>query len=67
MWQTAIVILILAATVFFAVRWIVRTAKGKGGCACGCTGCPKAGGKGECHCAERKKPQQHTIKQGLRR
>lgn len=47
--QTIIVEAIVAATVFLAVRWIVRTAKGKGGC--GCQGCPYAGGK-ECHCKD---------------
>ncbi len=44
--QTAIVILIVATTVFFAVRWIVRTTRGKGGCGCGCSGCPY---RGECN------------------
>ena len=41
--QTVIVILILAATLFFTVRWIVRTTRGKGGCGCGCSGCPYRG------------------------
>ena len=49
MFQTIIVILILAGTMFFAVRWIVRTVKGKG--SCNCSGCPYAGGK-ECHCKD---------------
>ena len=41
--QTIIVGLILAATLFFAIRWIVRTVKGKGGgCGCGCQNCPYA-------------------------
>lgn len=44
--QTAIVILIVATTVFFAVRWIVCTTRGKGGCGCGCSGCPN---RGECN------------------
>lgn len=52
MMQTIIVGVILAATLFFAVRWVVRTLKGKGGCGCGCQNCPRAGG-GECHCADR--------------
>lgn len=52
MWQTIIVVIILAATLFFVVRWLVRTLKGKGGCSCGCQGCPRSGG-GECHCADR--------------
>ena len=43
MWQTIIVILIVAAAVFFAVRRVVRLSKGKGGgCGCGCDGCPHA-------------------------
>ena len=43
--QTIIVGLILAATAFFAVRWLVRTLKGKGGgCGCGCQNCPHANG-----------------------
>ena len=55
MWQMVIVILILAVTGVFAVRWIVRMVKGKSGCGCQCQGCPHTGGKGECHCAEKKK------------
>ena len=46
MLQTIIVILIVAVTVFFTVRWIVRSARGKGGCGCGCKGCPY---KGSCN------------------
>ena len=43
MLQTIIVGIILAATVFLAIRWIVRTIKGKGGgCGCGCQNCPYA-------------------------
>ncbi|MBR1550171.1 MAG: FeoB-associated Cys-rich membrane protein [Bacteroidales bacterium] len=40
--QTLIVLLILAVTLFFAVRRIVRMLKGKGrgGCSCGCQNCP---------------------------
>lgn len=40
--QIAIVILILAVTLFFVVRRIVRVLKGKGGggCSCGCQNCP---------------------------
>ncbi len=49
MWQTILVGIILAATLFFAVRWIVRTVKGKGGC--GCQGCPHSG-KRHCHCSD---------------
>ena len=48
--QTVIVILVVAAAVFFAVRRLVRTLRNKGGCACGCTECPHGGGK--CHCAD---------------
>ena len=44
--QTIIVGIILAMTVFFAIRWIIRTAKGKGsGCGCNCDTCPYAGKK----------------------
>lgn len=48
--QTIIVGVILAATLFFAIRWLVRSIKGKGGCGCGCNGggcdgCPYAGKK----------------------
>jgi hypothetical protein len=42
-------VVILAVTVVFAVRWLVRTVKGKGGC--NCSGCPYSGGK-ECHCKD---------------
>ena len=49
MLQTIIVVLILAVTVAFALRWLVRTVKGKGGC--NCSGCPYSGGK-ECHCKD---------------
>ncbi|MBQ6956844.1 MAG: FeoB-associated Cys-rich membrane protein [Bacteroidales bacterium] len=41
--QTIIVILILLATLFFVMRWIVRQVKGNKGncsCGCGCTHCP---------------------------
>ena len=44
MTQTVIVILILAATLFFTLRWLIRTVKGRGGCSCGCKGCPHSGG-----------------------
>ena len=47
--QTAIVIAILVATALLAVRWLVRTLRGKGGCHCGCQGCPHSGGQ-QCHC-----------------
>ena len=49
MWQTVLVGIILAATLFLAVRWIVRTVKGKGGCCGGCKNCPHNGGT-DCHC-----------------
>lgn len=49
--QTAIVIVILLATVLLAVRWLVRTLRGRGGCGCGCKGCPHSGG-GACRCHE---------------
>ena len=42
MWQTVIVILIVAVAVFFAVRRVVRMTRRKGGCGCGCSGCPHA-------------------------
>ncbi len=52
MLQTVIVVIILAATLFFAIRWLVRTVKGRGGgCGCGCQGCPHAKGQG-CHGCE---------------
>lgn len=47
MWQTIIVILIVAATLVFAARWLLRTVKGKGGC--NCQGCPYSGSK-DCRC-----------------
>lgn len=48
--QLILVLFIIAATLFFVVRRIVRTAKGKGGgCACGCSHCPHSGAA-ECHC-----------------
>ena len=45
--QTIIVILIVAAALFCAVRRLVRTLRGKnkGGCGCGCDGCPMKGDK----------------------
>ena len=47
--QTIIVILIVAAALFFAVRRLVRTlrSKDKDGCSCGCSceGCPLKGDK----------------------
>ena len=39
--QTLIVILIVAAAVFFVVRRAVRLGKGKRGCGCGCDNCNK--------------------------
>ncbi len=51
--QTIAVILILIATLAFVVRWVVRQAKGKGGCNCGCSHCPMSG-SGECHCNDKK-------------
>ncbi len=52
MTQTIIVALVLAATLFFAVRWAVRTIKGRGSCHCGgCHGCPLAD-KGQCDCSK---------------
>ena len=57
--QTIIVTVILAATLFLTVRWIVRTSRGKGGCSCGCNACPY-GGK-ECHCDDNN-PQLPEIK-----
>lgn len=51
--QTIVVIIILVLTLAFVVRWVVRTVRGKGGgCNCGCSGCPKTGGK-ECHCGDK--------------
>ena len=45
MTQTIIVLLIVAATVFFAVRRVVHTVRRKGGgCGCGCSDCPYKGG-----------------------
>lgn len=51
--QTALVILILTATLFFTARWIVRQLRDKGaGCGCGCSDCPKARQRKamNCHC-----------------
>ena len=50
MTQTIIVGIVVAAALFFAVRRLLRTLKGKGGCHGGCDGCPLKDG-GECHCA----------------
>ena len=55
MMQTLIVILIVAAALFFAVRRLVRTLRGKGGCPGGCQGCPRNGGH-ECHCGAPRLP-----------
>ena len=50
MTQRIIVGIILAATAFFAVRWLVLTVSGKGKCSCHhCPHCPSDGNK-ECHC-----------------
>lgn len=40
--QKVIVLLIVAAAVFFAVRRLARTVKKKD-CGCGCSGCPYKG------------------------
>jgi len=48
--QTIIVILIVATVLFFTVRRVVQTIRGKrSACNCGCDHCP-ATGKKECHC-----------------
>lgn len=49
MTQTIIVILLVTAAAFFAVRRLVRTLRGKGGCPGGCDHCPMKNGK-DCHC-----------------
>ena len=41
--QMVIVVLVLAVTLVFTGRAIVRTLKGKGDCGCGCDNCPYAG------------------------
>ncbi|MBR4787691.1 MAG: FeoB-associated Cys-rich membrane protein [Bacteroidales bacterium] len=38
--QMVIVVLVLAVTLLFTGRAIVRTLKGKGDCGCGCDHCP---------------------------
>jgi hypothetical protein len=50
--QTVIVILIVVAALFFAVRRLVRILKRKEGCGCGCDHCPMKDGK-DCHCSPR--------------
>lgn len=51
MLQKTIVIIILAATVVFIVRWIIRTVQGKNnGCSCGCGNCHMNGTKNCTHC-----------------
>lgn len=50
MWQTVLVVLIVATALFFTVRRLVRTLRSKGGCAGGCDHCPMNGG-GDCHCS----------------
>ena len=50
--QTILVILLVAVAVFFAVRRLVRTLRGKSGCTGGCDHCPMKGG-GDCHCPPR--------------
>ncbi|MBQ8703119.1 MAG: FeoB-associated Cys-rich membrane protein [Bacteroidales bacterium] len=48
--QYIIVIAILTATAVLAVRWVVRTLRGKGGCGCSsCEHCPMKG-DAKCHC-----------------
>lgn len=44
--QMIIAGLLVAAAVFFAVRRLLRTLKGRGGCGCGCHDCPYSK---ECH------------------
>lgn len=51
--QGILVAVILAVAVFFVVRGVVRTLKGKGGCSCGCENCPMNGEK-KCHCNDSK-------------
>lgn len=39
--QIIFTIIIISVTVFFVIRWIVRTLKGNGDCcSCGCDHCP---------------------------
>ncbi|MCR5822765.1 MAG: FeoB-associated Cys-rich membrane protein [Bacteroidales bacterium] len=38
--QTIIVVLVVTAALFFAVRGLIRTFRGRGGCGCGCSKCP---------------------------
>lgn len=57
MLQSVIVVAILLAALLFTVRYIVRTVRGKGGCGCGCNGCPM-NGDAVCHCAKREEEQQ---------
>ncbi|MBQ9417430.1 MAG: FeoB-associated Cys-rich membrane protein [Bacteroidales bacterium] len=52
--QTWIVAAVVTATVVLAARWVVRTARGRGGCGCGCKDCPHAGGKHRCTRGDRK-------------
>ena len=41
--QKIIVGVVVVAAVFFAVRRLLRTLKGRGGCGCGCQDCPYRG------------------------
>ncbi len=59
MTQTVIVILIVAAALFFAVRRLVRTIRGKGTCNCGCNRCPHGGNECRCHSAGVHLPEVH--------
>lgn len=59
--QTIIVWAILAATLFFTVRWIyLSLTKKESKCHCSCSSCPMSG-KGDCHCHD-SKPDLPEIK-----
>ncbi len=62
MTQTVIVILIVSVAVGWAVYRLVRTLRGRGGCSCGCSGCPASKDGGTCHCADGKKCVHRAIK-----
>ena len=50
MTQKVIVAVVLLLTAVLAVRWLVRTLRGRGQCGCaGCDRCPMSGRR-DCHC-----------------
>lgn len=61
MWQTVLVLAIVAGVLVYVIRYYARAARSESPCCSGCAGCcgPKSGG-GETDCAEGKTPDLGT-------